>query len=108
MGEGERVSCTQHSPSRLPDLVATQGLWGYCIYAEFLPAGNFAKLQPPDNQDLMGGCEIKVQLGSVWKASLTELSGGQRYAEFIIIITLTTVSYLCPSCMYKGRLSRYL
>ena len=50
------------------------------IFAELLP-GNFAKLQPPDNQDLMDGLEIKVQLGSVWKQSLTELSGGQRYVH---------------------------
>ncbi|KAH9968264.1 hypothetical protein BC827DRAFT_1263973 [Russula dissimulans] len=33
------------------------------IFAELLP-GNFAKLQPPENQDLMDGLEIKVQLGS--------------------------------------------
>lgn len=49
------------------------------IFAELLP-GNFAKLQPPDGQDLMDGLEVKVQLGSVWKQSLTELSGGQRLA----------------------------
>ena len=49
------------------------------IFAELLP-GNFAKLQPPDGQDLMDGLEIKVQLGSVWNQSLTELSGGQRCA----------------------------
>src|SRR6267142_1849351 len=30
----------------------------------------------------MDGLEIKVQLGSVWKQSLTELSGGQRCAGF--------------------------
>jgi len=30
------------------------------IFAELLP-GNVAKLQPPDNQDLMDGLEIKVQ-----------------------------------------------
>jgi chromosome segregation ATPase len=76
------------------------------IFAELLP-GNFAKLQPPDNQDLMDGLEIKVQLGSVWKQSLTELSGGQQYAQFVII-ALTTVSYLRPTRMFKGRLSRYL
>ena len=76
------------------------------IFAELLP-GNFAKLQPPDNQDLMDGLEIKVQLGSVWKQSLTELSGGQRYAQ-LIIIALTTVSYPSPPCIYKGRSSRYL
>ncbi|KAH9958739.1 SMCs flexible hinge [Russula dissimulans] len=33
------------------------------IFAELLP-GNFAKLQPPENQDLMDGLEIKVKLGS--------------------------------------------
>lgn len=47
------------------------------IFAELLP-GNFAKLQPPEGQDLTQGLEVKVQLGSVWKQSLTELSGGQR------------------------------
>lgn len=48
------------------------------IFAELLP-GNFAKLQPPEGQDLMQGLEVKVRLGTVWKQSLTELSGGQRY-----------------------------
>lgn len=47
------------------------------IFAELLP-GNFAKLQPPEGQDLTEGLEVKVRLGSVWKQSLTELSGGQR------------------------------
>ena len=50
------------------------------IFAELLP-GNFAKLQPPEGQDLTEGLEVKVRLGSVWKASLTELSGGQRSAQ---------------------------
>lgn len=48
------------------------------IFAELLP-GNFAKLRPPEGQDLMQGLEVKVRLGSVWKQSLTELSGGQRW-----------------------------
>jgi structural maintenance of chromosome 2 len=47
------------------------------IFEELLP-GNFAKLQPPEGQELEEGLEVKVRLGSVWKASLTELSGGQR------------------------------
>lgn len=47
------------------------------IFAELLP-GNYAKLQPPEGQELTQGLEVKVRLGSVWKASLTELSGGQR------------------------------
>ena len=99
MGEGERVSCAHNG---VPVLYL---IWLLCsdfggIFAELLP-GNFAKLQPPDNQDLMDGLEIKVQLGSVWKQSLTELSGGQRYAPLIIL--LTTLSYSGPTCMYKGR-----
>lgn len=48
------------------------------IFAELLP-GNFAKLQPPEGQELTDGLEVKVRLGSVWKQSLTELSGGQRW-----------------------------
>jgi structural maintenance of chromosome 2 len=52
------------------------------IFAELLP-GNFAKLQPPEGQDLMQGLEVKVQLGTVWKQSLTELSGGQRYETVV-------------------------
>jgi structural maintenance of chromosome 2 len=44
------------------------------VFAELL-TGNFAKAQPPEGQDLM---QVKVQLGSVSKQSLTELSGGQR------------------------------
>ena len=47
------------------------------IFAELLP-GNTAKLQPPEGMDLTQGLEVKVRLGSVWKQSLTELSGGQR------------------------------
>jgi structural maintenance of chromosome 2 len=62
----------------LSDLGCSSDFGG--IFAELLP-GNFAKLQPPENQDLMDGLEIKVQLGSVWKQSLTELSGGQRYVR---------------------------
>jgi len=52
------------------------------IFNELLP-GNFAKLQPSDSegQDLTQGLEVKVRLGSVWKQSLTELSGGQRYVS---------------------------
>ena len=47
------------------------------IFAELLP-GNFCKLQPLEGKEVTQGLEVKVRLGSVWKASLTELSGGQR------------------------------
>ena len=48
------------------------------IFAELLP-GSFAKLDPPEGKTINDGLEVKVQLGKVWKQSLTELSGGQRY-----------------------------
>ena len=50
------------------------------IFAELLP-GSFAKLDPPENKTINEGLEVKVCLGKVWKQSLTELSGGQRYVH---------------------------
>lgn len=47
------------------------------IFAELLP-GNFCKLQTLDGKEITQGLEVKVRLGTVWKSSLTELSGGQR------------------------------
>ncbi len=49
------------------------------IFAELLP-GSFAKLDPPEGKEISDGLEVKVCLGKVWKQSLAELSGGQRYA----------------------------
>lgn len=48
------------------------------IFAELLP-GSFAKLDPPEGKTITEGLEVKVCLGKVWKQSLSELSGGQRY-----------------------------
>ena len=69
-----------------------QRLWANFggIFTELLP-GTFAKLQPPDNQDLIDDLEIKVQLGSVLKQSLTELSGGQWDAHLINLLTKSHV-----------------
>jgi len=67
------------------------------IFAELLP-GNFAKLQPPDGQDLMQGLEVKVRLGSVWKQSLTELSGGQR--SLIALSLIMALLQFKPAPMY--------
>ncbi|KAJ7195092.1 condensin complex subunit SMC2 [Mycena pura] len=64
------------------------------IFAE-LP-GNFAKLQPSEDQDLMDGLEVKVRLGSVWKQSLTELSGGQRSLIALSLI-MSAAHRLSPS-----------
>jgi structural maintenance of chromosome 2 len=51
------------------------------IFGDLLK-GNTAKLEPPPGQDITQGLEVKVCLGGVWKQSLTELSGGQRYFPF--------------------------
>jgi len=51
------------------------------IFNELLP-GSFAKLDPPEGKTIADGLEVKVCLGKVWKQSLTELSGGQRYSTF--------------------------
>lgn len=50
------------------------------IFAELLP-GSFARLDPPEGKGIADGLEVKVCLGKVWKESLNELSGGQRYAS---------------------------
>ncbi len=50
------------------------------IFNELLP-GSFAKLDPPEGKTINEGLEVKVRLGGVWKESLTELSGGQRFAN---------------------------
>lgn len=47
------------------------------IFSTLLPGTN-AKLTPPEGQSILEGLEVKVAFGSVWKESLTELSGGQR------------------------------
>ncbi|KIL68343.1 hypothetical protein M378DRAFT_158891 [Amanita muscaria Koide BX008] len=67
------------------------------IFAELLP-GNFAKLRPPEGQDLMDGLEVKVQLGTVWKESLTELSGGQR--SLIALSLIMALLQFKPAPMY--------
>ncbi|OAF67601.1 Structural maintenance of chromosomes protein 2 [Intoshia linei] len=47
------------------------------IFSTLLPDTN-ARLDAPENQSILDGLEIKVYIGSVWKSSLNELSGGQR------------------------------
>ena len=59
------------------------------IFADLLPGNNTAKLVPVDGDmdRIQEGLEVKVCLGKVWKQSLTELSGGQRF--------VATASHLC-------------
>lgn len=47
------------------------------IFSTLLP-GTMAKLEPPEGCDFLDGLEVRVAFGSVWKQSLSELSGGQR------------------------------
>ena len=48
------------------------------IYSTLLP-GATAKLEPPEGQTVLDGLEVRVAFSGVWKDTLTELSGGQRY-----------------------------
>jgi structural maintenance of chromosome 2 len=59
------------------------------IFNELLP-GSFAKLDPPEGKTIAEGLEVKVSLGKVWKQSLTELSGGQRYPINLLLVSLNT------------------
>ncbi|TXG70663.1 hypothetical protein EZV62_005598 [Acer yangbiense] len=47
------------------------------IFSTLLP-GMMAKLEPPEGCSFLDGLEVCVAFGSVWKQSLSELSGGQR------------------------------
>ncbi|KAL2594620.1 hypothetical protein AAZV13_12G199500 [Glycine max] len=47
------------------------------IFSMLLP-GTMAKLEPPEGCSFLDGLEVRVAFGSVWKQSLSELSGGQR------------------------------
>nr|WJN25075.1 condensin complex subunit [Farysia itapuensis] len=67
------------------------------IFAELLP-GNHAKLEAPEGQELTQGLEVKVRLGTVWKQSLTELSGGQR--SLIALSLILSLLQFKPAPMY--------
>ncbi|GEM06543.1 structural maintenanceof chromosome 2 [Rhodotorula toruloides] len=67
------------------------------IFAELLP-GNFCKLQALEGKEITQGLEVKVRLGSVWKASLTELSGGQR--SLIALSLIMSLLRFKPAPMY--------
>ena len=68
------------------------------IFSDLLPGNNTAKLVPlDDNIDrIQEGLEVKVCLGKVWKQSLTELSGGQRYVShlFLPLYSLSPLFFL--------------
>lgn len=66
------------------------------IFSDLLPGNNTAKLVPIDGDvdRIQEGLEVKVCLGKVWKQSLNELSGGQRYLSLFLFLPLPFPSTL--------------
>ncbi|KAI9476848.1 Structural maintenance of chromosomes protein 2 [Coemansia sp. RSA 1085] len=67
------------------------------IFSELLP-GNTSRLDKLDGEPLSAGLAIKVNLGGVWKQSLTELSGGQR--SLIALSLILSLLQFKPAPMY--------
>lgn len=67
------------------------------IFADLLP-NSFAKLVPMEGKDVTEGLEVKVKLGSLWKESLVELSGGQR--SLIALSLIMALLQFRPAPMY--------
>ena len=73
------------------------------VFRDLLP-GSFAKLEPPEGKTVSEGLEVRVCLGKVWKQSLTELSGGQRY----VVPSFPFFSFFPLSCVWLTEMSRSL
>jgi structural maintenance of chromosome 2 len=72
------------------------------IFSTLLP-GTTAKLEPPMGSngkrvEIWEGLEVKVAFGGVWKASLTELSGGQR--SLLALSLILSMLLFKPAPMY--------
>lgn len=67
------------------------------IFGDLLP-NSFAKLVPPEGQEVTQGLEVKVSLGGVWKDGLAELSGGQR--SLIALSLILALLQFKPAPMY--------
>lgn len=67
------------------------------VFGDLLPGSN-AKLVAADENDVSKGLEIKVSLGSVWKDSLAELSGGQR--SLVALSLILALLQFKPAPMY--------
>jgi structural maintenance of chromosome 2 len=61
------------------------------IFSTLLP-GTSAKLEPPEGKSVLDGLEMRVAFGGVWKESLSELSGGQRY--FVALDSLNLLTFM--------------
>jgi structural maintenance of chromosome 2 len=69
------------------------------IFSTLLP-GTHAKLEPPESGSgsVLDGLEVKVAFGSVWKESLSELSGGQR--SLLALSLILALLLFKPAPMY--------
>lgn len=67
------------------------------IFSDLLP-GTSAKLEPPSGMSVEDGLEIRVAFGTVWKDSLSELSGGQR--SLIALSLILAMLRFKPAPMY--------
>ncbi|KAJ1737582.1 Structural maintenance of chromosomes protein 2 [Coemansia sp. Benny D160-2] len=67
------------------------------IFGELLP-GNTSRLEMLEGKPLSEGLAIRVNLGGVWKQSLTELSGGQR--SLIALSLILSLLQFKPAPMY--------
>jgi structural maintenance of chromosome 2 len=67
------------------------------IFSTLLP-GTQARLEPPEGQSVLDGLEVKVAFGSVWKESLSELSGGQR--SLLALSLILALLLFKPAPMY--------
>ncbi|SGZ39667.1 related to Structural maintenance of chromosomes protein 2 [Hanseniaspora guilliermondii] len=67
------------------------------IFSELLP-NSHAKLVILPNSNITDGLEVKVKLGSIWKESLVELSGGQR--SLVALSLILALLQFKPAPMY--------
>lgn len=71
------------------------------IFSTLLP-GATAKLAPPEGATCLEGLEVRVGFGDVWKDSLTELSGGQRYVCITVTSPVhTSYHHICHNCFWQ-------
>ncbi|KXZ47638.1 hypothetical protein GPECTOR_34g797 [Gonium pectorale] len=82
----------EQSRAMLYDVWAKVNVWFGQIFSTLLP-GTSAKLEPPEGGTYLDGLEVRVAFGTVWKESLTELSGGQR--------SLLALSLILALCRFK-------
>jgi len=46
-------------------------------------------------QNILDGLEFRIALGNTWKENLSELSGGQRWVNFVGFSCLSYIAVVC-------------